>query len=68
MSHSPKLCINDILFKEGRGISYFCSFLIVSFSNKGKGILTVQFSRSTVVMEPRLCSSTQGRKEGRKEN
>lgn len=36
MSHSPKLCINDILFKEGRGISYFCSFLIVSFPTRGK--------------------------------
>lgn len=26
-------------------------------SNKGKGILIVQFPRSAVVMEPRLCSS-----------
>ena len=58
MLHSPKLHINDILFKEGGGAVHTHVLPHRFISNKGKGILIVQFSRSTVVTEPRLCSGT----------
>lgn len=57
MPHSSKLCVNYILFNEGGGATGIFMFLPRHFiSNKGKGILIVQFPGSAAVPPPRLCA------------